>query len=105
MTAVTFVDLIEKYEAEELPKLAKSTQATYRSDLKHLREFFGTPTPAPLEGIRPKHIKLLLKWKKNQPTTANRLKRLASTLFNFGRGEGYTDNENPCKGVIGWELD
>lgn len=102
---VTFIDLIEKYETEILLKLAKSTQATYRSDLKHLREFFGTPTPAPLDGIRPKHIKLLLKWKKNQPTTANRLKRLTSTLFNFGRGEGYTDNENPCKGVIGWELD
>jgi hypothetical protein len=47
----TFIDLIERYEIEELVKLAKSTQATYRSDLKHLREFFGLPTPAPLDLI------------------------------------------------------
>lgn len=105
LPVVTFIDLIDKYEAEELPKLAKSTQATYRSDIKHLREFFGKPAPAPLDGIKPKHIKLLLKWKRGQPTTANRLKRLTSTLFNFGRGEGYTDKENPCKGIAGWELD
>ena len=105
LPVVTFIALIDKYEAEELPKLATSTQATYRSDLKHLREFFGKPTPAPLDGIKPRHIKLLLKWKKDQATTANRLKRLTSTIFNFGRGEGYTDNENPCKGIIGWTLD
>jgi len=102
---VTMIALIDKYEAEELPKLATSTQATYRSDLKHLREFFSDPTPAPLDAIRPSHIKKLLRWKKDHPTTANRLKRLTSTIFNFGRGEGYTDNENPCKGVIGFGLE
>lgn len=105
MPIVTMIELITKYEIEELPKLAASTQATYRSDLKHLREFFSDPSPAPLNEIKPSHIKKLLKWKKGQPTTANRLKRLTSTIFNFGRGEGYTDNENPCKGVIGFELD
>lgn len=102
---VTMIALIEKYETEELPKLAASTRATYRSDLKHLREFFSDPEPAPLDAIKPSHIKKLLKWKKAQPTTANRLKRLTSTIFNFGRGEGYTDNENPCKGVIGFGLE
>ena len=101
---VTFLDVIDRYEAEELPKLAKSTQSTHRSDLKHLREFFGKPEPAPLDGIRPSHIKKLLKWKKDQPTTANRLKRLTSTIFNHARGEGYTDAENPCKGITGFEL-
>ena len=101
----TFIDLIEKYEVEELVKLAKSTQATYRSDLKHLREFFGLPTPAPLDLIEPKHIKQMRKWKKDSPTTANRLKRLFSTIFNFGRGEGYTSRENPCKGITGHALE
>ncbi len=105
LPVVTFIALIDKYEREELPKLATSTQATYRSDLKHLREFFGNPSPVPLDAMRPSHIKLLLKWKKDQPTTANRLKRLTSTIFNFGRGEGYTDKENPCKGIMGWSLD
>lgn len=100
----TMIDLIDKYEAEELPKLADSSQATYRSDIKHLRKFFSDPEPAPLNSIKPSHIKKLLKWKQSQPTTANRLKRLTSTIFNFGRGEGYTDQENPCKGVIGFGL-
>jgi integrase len=102
---VTMIELIDRYEAEELKLLAPSTQATYRSDIKHLREFFGQPAPAPLDGIKPSHIKKLLKWKKDRPTTANRLKRLTSTIFNFGRGEGYTDKENPCKGIEGWSLD
>jgi integrase len=101
----TFIDLIDTYEKEEIPKLAKSTQATYRSDVKHLREYFSKPTPAPLDAIKPMNIKAMLKWKASQPTTANRLKRLFSTIFNFGRGEGYTDNENPCKGITGFTLD
>ena len=101
---ITMIDVIDAYEKLELPKLAKSTQATHRSDLKHLREYFGNPTPAPLDGVKPVHIKQLLKWKTAQPTTANRLKRLFSTIFNFARGEGYTDNENPAKGVTGFAL-
>jgi integrase len=102
---VTFLDLLDTYEATELPKLAKSTQATHRSDIKHLREYFGKPTPAPLDAIRPANIRTMLKWKASQPTTANRLKRLFSTIFNFGRGEGYTNNENPCVGIKGHSLD
>lgn len=105
LPAASFIDVIVKYEAEELPKLAKSTQATYTYDMKHLREFFGKPSPAPVDGIRPSHIRKLLKWKRDQPTTANRLKRLTSTLFNYARGEGFTDKENPCTGIKGWELD
>ncbi|CDS48954.1 Phage-related integrase [Polaromonas sp. CG9_12] len=102
--AVNFIEVIDIYEKVELPKLAKSTQATHRSDMKHLREFFGKPSPAPLEEIKPSHIRTLLKWKAAQPTTANRLKRLFSTIFNFARGEGYTDKENPTKGITGFEL-
>lgn len=101
----TFIELIDIYKNGELLKLGKKTQATHRSDLKHLREFFGIPTAAPVDSIKPSHIKKLLKWKKDQPTTANRLKRLTSRIFNFARDEGYTDKENPCRGVMGWELD
>ena len=102
---ITFIDLIDKYVDEEFPKLAVSTQSTTRSDLKYLREFFGLPTPAPLDLIEPMHIKQMLKWKKDTPTTANRLKRLFSRIFNFGRGEGYTNKENPCRGVTGHHLE
>lgn len=97
----TFIDLIEKYEREELPELAASTRATFKSDLKHLREFFGKPSPAPIDQIAPKHIDALLRWKKTQPTTANRLKRLFSLLFNKARAWGYTQQQNPAIGVRG----
>lgn len=102
--AANFIELIERYERDELPKLAKSTQATTRSDLKHLREFFGTPSPAPIDQIKPSHIQKLLDWKAAQPTTANRLKRLFSVLFNKARGWGYTEAVNPVTGIAGLKL-
>lgn len=43
-----FEELAKVYEAGELLTLAKSTQATHRSDIKHLRAYFNNPTPARL---------------------------------------------------------
>jgi integrase len=100
-----FAQLANKYDAEVIPTKAKSTQATNRSDLKHLRAFFCTPTPAPLEQIKPAHIFKLLERHKATPTTANRLKRLFSHMFNMARNWGYTERENPVQGVEGHELD
>lgn len=99
-----FLQLADKYEREVLPLKAKSTQRVQRSDIKDLREFFGQPSPAPLDGIRPKHIQQLLKWKEAAPTTANRLKRVFSHMFNMARAWGYTENENPVKGIEGFAL-
>lgn len=100
----TFLDLADKYEAEVLPLKAKSTQATQRSDIKLLREFFSSPSPAPLDQIKPPHIHALLKWKKDTPTTANRLKRVFSHMFNMARAWGYTERENPVRGIEGFAL-
>lgn len=102
--SANFIELIERYERDELPKLAKSTQATVRSDLKHLRQFFGQPTPAPIDQIKPSHIQKMLDWKADHPTTANRLKRLFSVLFNRARGWGYTEAVNPVTGIAGLKL-
>ena len=99
--AITFEQLADRYQAEVLPTHAKNTQYTQRSDLKKLREFFCNPVPAPLNQIRPMHIAQLLEWKKSQPTTANRLKRVFSALWNQGRAWGYTDLQNPATGVSG----
>lgn len=99
-----FEELAREYERLELPKKAKSTQATNRSDLKLLRQFFNNPTPAPLDQIKPPHIRTLLRWKASQPTTANRLKRLFSHMFNMAREWGYTEATNPVKGVKGFAL-
>jgi integrase len=101
VAVTTFPELADRYEREVLPELAKSSQLTYRSDLKHLREFFGNP-PAPLDSIRPKHIDALLQWKKDVPTTATRLKRLFSVMFNLARKWDYTNNANPCAGIKGF---
>jgi integrase len=97
----TFGDVIIKYTTEMLPKLAPSTQATHKSDMKHLQAGFATFT---LDQIRPITIKDFLKKHQDKPTTANRCKRLFSTLWNHARGWGYTDDENPCAGIIGHAL-
>lgn len=96
-----FSDVVLKYEAEELPKLGVKTIQTNKSDLKHLKESF---LDAPLSRVRPMHIKEFLEKHKDKPTTANRCKRLFSTMWNHARGWGYTDAENPCKGIMGFEL-
>lgn len=96
-----FSDVVMKYEIEELPKLGAKTIQTNRSDLKHLKASF---MDAPLSQVRPMHIKIFLDKHKDKPTTANRCKRLFSTIWNHARGWGYTDAENPCKGIMGHEL-
>ena len=97
----TFGDVITKYVAEELPKLATSTQATHKSDMKHLQAGFASFT---LDQIRPITINDFLSKHKDKPTTANRCKRLFSVLWNKARGWGYTDAENPCAGIEGHSL-
>lgn len=97
----TFGDVMTKYEVEVLPTLAVSTQATHRSDMKHLRASFQD---APLDQIKPMHIQKLIDKHADKPTTANRCKRLFSALWNKARGWGYTDAENPCAGIMGHSL-
>lgn len=104
VVVVNFEELAKRYETEVIPLNAKSTQATQRSDMKLLREFFCKPTPAPLDQIKPKHIQKLLDWKAHQPTTANRLKRLFSHMFNKARAWDYTEKENPVTGIKGHAL-
>jgi len=69
--------------------------------MKHLRAFFDA---APLDQIKPMHIREFLDRHRAKPTTANRCKRLFSTLWNYARGWGYTDLENPCIGIMGHSL-
>lgn len=104
VSVTTFVELADRYERQEIPLKAVSTQITLRADLKHLRKFFSDPVPAPLDSIRSKHIEALLTWKKHQPTTANRLKRTFSHMFNKARVWDYTQNANPATGVKGFDL-
>jgi integrase len=100
IAATTFNALWATYAAEVLPTLKDGTIRTHKSDIKHLLAFFGDP-PAPIEKIRPLHIRQFLDWLKDKPATANRCKRLFSNLWNHARGWGWTDLENPCAGIRG----
>jgi integrase len=100
--AGTFGDAIGRYMRDELPKLSRNTIKTHSSDAKHLKAFFST---APMDQIRPVHIRKFLDKHKDKPTTANRCKRLFSTIWNHARGWGYTDAPNPCTGIQGFSLE
>lgn len=98
---VLFSDVIMKYQVEAVPKLAPNTIKMYRSDIKHVSAFFAD---ARLSQIRPMHIKQFLDDHSDKPTTANRCKRLFSTMWNHARGWGYSDLPNPCEGIKGYSL-
>jgi integrase len=98
---VVFGDAIRRFMAEELPKLSANTQHTYGSDIKHVLKFFAT---APLDQMRPMHIDQFIMRHQDKPTTANRCKRLVSTIWNHARKWGYTDLPNPCAGIKGHAI-
>lgn len=98
----TFADLEKRYLVDAVPKLATNSARMYRSDIKHLLASFKD---APLSQIRPMHIRQFLDDHADKPTTANRCKRVFSTMWNHARGWGYTDRPNPCEGIQGYSLD
>jgi integrase len=100
-TGATFADLEKRYLVDAVPKLAASSARMYRSDIKHLLTSFAG---APLEQIKPMHIRQFLDDHADKPTTANRCKRVFSTMWNKARGWGYTDLPNPCEGIQGYSL-
>lgn len=93
---ITFDDVAKKYRAEAMPLLSANTIRVQQSDIKHVEAYFKG---APLDEIKPMHISRFLNKHKDKPTTANRCKRLFSTMWNKARGWGYTDLPNPCEGV------
>lgn len=97
----TFSDVERRYLVEAVPKLAASSARMYRSDIKHLLAAFSE---APLAQIKPMHIRQFLDDRADKPTTANRCKRVFSTMWNHARGWGYTDLPNPCEGIQGHSL-
>lgn len=99
---VLFGDVIQKYIAEALPKLAANTIRVQKSDIKHVIKFFND---APLDQIKPMHIGQFLDRYSERATTANRCKRLISTLWNHARRWGYTELPNPCEGIKGHALE
>jgi integrase len=92
---VTFAFVADRYTREVVPAKAPRTQRDNVRELVYLREFFDG---APINEIRPIHVRQYLDWRPAK-TRANREVALLSHVFNLAREWGYTDNINPCAGV------
>ncbi|KVH49029.1 tyrosine-type recombinase/integrase [Burkholderia diffusa] len=95
---ITFRHVAERYLIDVLPGKAPETRRTNLLQLEKLYLFFDSP-PAPLDEIKPIHIRKYLDWRKNSPVAANREIALFSHIFNKAREWGATDRSNPCVGV------
>lgn len=95
---ITFRHVAERYVREVLPRKARETQRTNMLQLSRLYLFFDNP-PAPLDGVKPLHIRQYLDWRKDAPVSANREIALFSHIFNKAREWGATDLANPCIGI------
>ncbi|MDR9850227.1 tyrosine-type recombinase/integrase [Herbaspirillum huttiense] len=112
---VTFRYACEVYQKKYLIENAPKTREEKLRQIETLLAFFDNP-PAPLEEIKPIHIKQFLSWrvqrtqdvlrKKGEPVegnegrvAANREKSLISHIWNAARAEGLTDLPNPCSGI------
>lgn len=101
--APTLETVFARYEREIIPTKRARTQRDNRGELKSLRKFFD-PAP-PLEVVKPLHVRQFLDWRgKAAKTRADREKALLSHAWNKAREWGYTDRENPCRGVEGFNL-
>ncbi|WP_175666013.1 tyrosine-type recombinase/integrase [Burkholderia ambifaria] len=95
---VTFRHVAERYLVDVLPGKAPETRRTNMLQLEKLYSFFDSP-PAPLDEIKPIHIRKYLDWRKASPVSANREMALFSHIFNKAREWGATDRPNPCAGI------
>lgn len=95
---ITFKYAAERYIKEVIPHKAPATQKDNLRELNMLYKFFDNP-PAPLNKIKPINIRQYLDWRGT--IRANREKALFSHIWNKAREWGYTDLENPCRGIIG----
>lgn len=97
---ITFQYVCIRYVKEVIPTKATATQKDNLRELEQLHKFFSNP-PAPLDEIKPIHIRQYLDWRKT--IRANREKALFSHIWNKAREWGYTDLPNPCSGVKGFK--
>lgn len=85
----------EQYERDILPKKKPSTQRENRLCLSQLRPVFDS---APIDAIKPQDI-ARYRDARSAPVRANREIALLSHVFNMAREWGFTQRDNPCRGV------
>ena len=108
---VTVPELLRKWAEDTLTTRSPASQEDIDYCIPRLVQFFSTPTPAPIEAIRPVHVAQYLDWRsapsrpgeepkrKGAPVRANREIAWLSVAWNWARSRGLTDKSNPCEGV------
>ena len=90
--------IVARYKRDALPKLARRTQFDYIKHMSALQVGFGEDTP--IDAIRAKDVADYLRVRgEASPYLANREIAMLSTMFNHAREWGYTEAENPVRGV------
>lgn len=93
---VTMGAVFDRYEREIVPGKSANTQRAYSCALSFLRKVFRS---APVSQIRPQHI---AQYRDARQKKANSIRielAVFSSAFDCAREWGYTDRENPCRGV------
>lgn len=101
---IMFDWVCDRYMAEIASRKAIRTFADNQKEERKLRQFFGDP-PAPLDDIKPVHVRQYMTWRTSAGSghvRANREKALLSHIWNFARDRGYTALPNPCAGIKGF---
>lgn len=101
---LTFKYVAAKYQLELLPGKKAKTQIDYECAIKSLLNYFDNP-PAPLEAITAQHVASFKNWRsKTSKHRANRELAVFSAIWNWARGEGYTDKPNPRSGIKAFPM-
>ncbi|MDR0674342.1 MAG: tyrosine-type recombinase/integrase [Zoogloeaceae bacterium] len=95
--AVTVPEMLAAWQTATLPGRPRGTQADILNCIPWLLKFFGEP-PAPLSAVEPQHIRQYLDWR-TAKIRANREIAWLSTAWNWARGNGTTNCQNPTEGV------
>lgn len=87
--------VFDQYERDILPKKAPSTQRENMLCLTQLRNSFDS---APIDKVTPQDV-ARYRDARTAPVRANREIAILSHVFNLAREWGYTQRDNPCRGV------
>jgi integrase len=91
----TMRHVFDRYERDIVPRKGILTQRDNLQELKHLRPVFDD---APIDQLLPMHV-AQYRDARTAKTRGNREISLLSDVFNMAREWGFTQRENPCRGI------
>lgn len=98
---ITFTQVANRYNDEIIPLKKPHTQKSNRTSIKPLLTFFKG---APLDQIKPQHIRQYLEWRKETKASANNEYMLFHHIWQKAREWGYTELHSPTEGVSRYPI-